>query len=199
MKDMSYERSWPDGLVIRELVGEEYAKLVMPHHGSIFTADSPRFLYDDYCSDEEKEKLKALRSTFQGFRLTIGAFFNGKFAGWHFGRQDSPDTYYMTNSAVLPEFRRQKIYQRLLESTIELVTSIGFQCIKSSHHPSNNSVIIPKLKIGFWICGTQTSDTFGTLVNLVWYPKQTRKDAFEFRIGYKFATPELSGLTRLRN
>ena len=192
-----FERSWDDGLVIRSLTTDEYDQYISQEHHRIFAVESPRFDADSFYTDETKDKLKVLRDGFKVYRLILGAFLNGTFVGWHFGRQDTPDAYYMTNSAVLPEYRRQKIYQRLLEATLEAIVEAGFQCVTSNHHPSNNAVIIPKLKLGFWISGMRITDAFGTIVSLTWFPHQVRRDAFEYRTGYTYPTKNLAHLAKI--
>lgn len=191
---IEFKKNWDDGLEIRTLNSEESKKYIEPVHAKIFTKDQPRLVLDAFYSEHEKSKLTLLRSEFKIFSLHLGAFKNGVFAGWHFGRQEAFDTYYMTNSAVIPEFRRQKIYERLLESTVEAVSQLGFQKITSNHHPSNNSVIIPKLKIGFCVSGFTVTDVFGTLVQLSWYAHHVRKEAFEYRVGHTFPTINLKSL-----
>jgi ribosomal protein S18 acetylase RimI-like enzyme len=190
----SYQRQWDDGLKIRELTEEENDALIRPNHASIFNTAQPRIFAHSFYSEEEKNKLKDLFRLQAGYRLTLGAFFNGEFAGWHFGHQATEDTYFMRNSAVLPDFRRKRIYERILQATLEKVTAAGFQKITSDHHPSNTAVLIAKLKVGFWISGVHVDDRFGTLVDLVWYPHQVRRDAFEYRVGHAFPSSSVQKL-----
>jgi len=142
----------------------------------------PHALY----TEQERAKLSELGKQLNAYRLALGAFYEGEFAGWHFGQQVAEDTFFMRNSAVLPAFRRKHIYERLLHATLEVVTRDGFQRVTSDHHPSNSAVLIAKLKAGFWISGVNVDDRFGTLVNLVWYSHQIRRESFEYRIGYSF-------------
>lgn len=191
---MTYQRKWDDGLEIRKFSSEECETFIRPNHSRIFNSNQPRLMPHPFYSDSEKGKLKDLGRQMGGYRLDLGAFFNGEFAGWHFGLQTSEDTYFMRNSAVLPDFRRRRIYERLLQSTLEVVTAAGFQRITSDHHPSNTAVLIAKLKAGFWISGVHIDDRFGTLVDLVWYPHQVRREAFEYRVGHTFPSDSIKQL-----
>lgn len=186
-----FSKTWPDGLEIREITAEVQAQIVMPAHARIFEHERPRFSLDSIYNDDQKQKLKVLQTDLNKgtYILRLGAFWNGTFAGWHFGRQSGIDQFYMTNSAVLPEFRRRKIYERILESTVQCVVAKGFQCITSQHHPTNNAVIIPKLKIGFCVAGVELTDGFGLTVMLKWYPHELQRDVFEFRSGYSLPSP----------
>jgi hypothetical protein len=191
---MTYHRKWNDGLEIRELSADERATYIQPNHTQIFNTEQPRLMPQGFYSDTERANLQVLREKLDGYTLDLGAFYKGEFAGWHFGLQTSEDTYCMRNSAVLPEFRRRRIYERLLQSTLEVVTAAGFQRVTSDHHPSNTAVLIAKLKAGFWISGVHVDDRFGTLVDLVWYPHHVRREAFEYRVGYSFPSDSVKRL-----
>ncbi|MFZ9521402.1 MAG: GNAT family N-acetyltransferase [Silvanigrellaceae bacterium] len=108
---------------------------------------------------------------------------NGKCIGWHYGHQDGPTSYYMCNSAVLPEYRRQGCYSWLAQKVMEEVTRRGYLRIKSRHYPTNNPVIIAKLKLGFVVTGLQLSANFGTLLELEWHVNQGMTDLMKFRCG----------------
>ena len=191
---MLFKETWDDGLEIRDLSPDEVEKLIKPVHGEIFNSSQPRTIPNKFYSTSETESLETLASKLGGFELSLGALYKGVFAGWHFGNQTSKDTYFMRNSAVLPEFRRLRIYERLLHSTLRIAKDVGFQRVTSNHHPSNTAVLIAKLKVGFWISGMTIDDRFGTLVNLVWFPNEVRRDAFEYRIGYKFPSDAVKKL-----
>ncbi len=106
-----------------------------------------------------------------------------KCIGWHYGHQDGPMSYYMSNSAILPEYRRKGYYSLLARGIVEEVTRRGYHKIKSRHYPTNNAVIIAKLKLGFVITGFQLSANFGTLVELEWNAKKEIQELMHFRCG----------------
>jgi L-amino acid N-acyltransferase YncA len=92
-------------------------------------------------------------------------------------------SYYMSNSAILPEYRRKGYYSLLARGIVEEVTRRGYHKIKSRHYPTNNAVIIAKLKLGFVITGFQLSANFGTLVELEWNAKKEIQELMHFRCG----------------
>lgn len=192
-----YERKWPDGLVIRELTQEEYDQWVEPSQKIVF--QSMTFSHRDYLEGEDKGRAVALQAellpTMKWLRL--GAFYDGQFAGWHFGRAGSASTYRMSNSGVLPEFRRKKIYERLLEATIEYTKDLGYLEITSGHHPTNNAVIIPKLKKGFFVSGTELNNQVGLVVRLIYFHSPLARKVYEFRSGYTFPDDELLSIFHL--
>ena len=140
---------------------------------------------------EEKQKHQALRkNTPLGHRINLLIYVDGEFAGWSFGFQKLTSVFYMCNSAILPEFRRKGLYTRLLHEMMARVKDLGFQEITSRHSVDNNSVIIPKLKVGFTISGMEISDMWGTLVNLTYYFNETRRKVLSYRTG-EMLDPEL--------
>ncbi len=74
----------------------------------------------------------------------------------------------MVNSGVLPDLRRRGIYSRLVGATIEYAATNDLSKIFSRHVPSNNPVIIPKLRLGFMVSGFEYSEVYGPLVHLTY-------------------------------
>lgn len=120
---------------------------------------------------------------------------NDKCIGWHYGYQDGPMSYYMCNSAIIPEFRRQGCYSWLAEQVMKEMQARGYLKIKSRHHPTNTAVLIAKLKLGFIVSGLQVSSNFGTLVELEWHGNERVDDVMKFRCGA--ALPDSSTLQAL--
>jgi hypothetical protein len=69
--------------------------------------------------------------------------------------------------------------------TIEKVSKDGFQEITSKHHCSNNAVLIPKLKKGFLISGTEINTRFGLMISLTYFPNKNVENVFHQRVGFK--------------
>ena len=114
----------------------------------------------------------------------LGAFDReGKLAGWSWGFQENRTTYYMCNSAVLKKHRRKGIYSALLLKHLDLTIKKGFQIIYSRHCVTNNSIIIPKLKLGFIISSIELNDIFGVLVHLRYYTNHMRRKIMDYRSG----------------
>lgn len=174
----------PAGYEIREMSGEEFQPLWREHSASIFQEDGQIFNLYECLSEDEKNLRKSLREQMgKPFSLRLGLFFQGKFVGWSCGDQKDEETYYMRNSAVLPEHRRKGLYNALLQRTMEAVVQKGFQKIYSRHNATNNAVIIPKLKYGFVISALEVSERFGVLVHLTFFPKEICRKVMDYRVG----------------
>lgn len=142
----------------------------------------------------EKEKVKAMPKMENIQRYQLVAKDRDKIIGWSFGQQRTYDDFYMINSAVFPEYRRQGIYTELMRQAVEYITELGFQRIYSRHKMSNNAVIIPKLMAGFAITGFEVGDVFGNLVELSYYTNPRRRELLEVRTGMRRPSEEDMGL-----
>ncbi len=152
----------------------------------------------DILSDSEKFKLKSINENFkQPYLYHSLLFYNDQLAGWMWGYQDSRESFYMVNSAVLPEHRGRGLYSQLLEVAMKELIEKGFQRIWSRHNITNNAIIIPKLKRGFLITGTELSDVFGTLVHLTYFTNKLRRKVMDFRSGDLRPDNELKKAFRL--
>lgn len=135
-------------------------------------------------SEEERTQLKPLNQNMsQMLRFNLCIFRGEEFCGWFTGDQYNAETFYMRNSAILPQHRRKGLYTILMHEVLERVKAMGFQIVLSRHTTTNNSIIIPKLKAGFVITSIEVSDRFGTLVHLSYFFNETRRQIMEFRAG----------------
>lgn len=135
-------------------------------------------------SEEERTQVRHLHKNMnQMLRFNLCIFRGEEFCGWFTGDQYNNETFYMRNSAILPEHRRKGLYTVLLHEVLERVKAMGFQIVLSRHTTTNNSIIIPKLKAGFVITSMEVSDRFGTLVHLSYFFNETRRQVMEFRAG----------------
>ncbi|MAV90346.1 MAG: hypothetical protein CL676_02930 [Bdellovibrionaceae bacterium] len=177
-------KSLPSGYEIRQLTDQEFLPLWKDHASRIFDDNSQIFRVYQWLSDTEKEKAKSLRESMGApFCLNLGLFFEDKFVGWSTGHQESSETFYMRNSAVLPDHRRKGLYTALLTETVKIAVEKGFQKIYSRHSSTNNEIIIPKLKYGFVITSMEVTDIFGVLVHLTYFPKELRRKMMVYRVG----------------
>lgn len=99
----------------------------------------------------------------QLIRFNLCIFKSDEFCDWFTGDQYNYETFYMRNSAILPDHRRKGLYTALMYEFLDRVEKIGFQIVLSRHTTTNNSIIIPKLKAGFVITSLEVFDRFGTL------------------------------------
>lgn len=174
----------PEGYSIRHVSTEEFRSKIGDLQRKVFDEKELILRPQDVLSEREKDQLRLLGNGFKTeFRYNSLVLFKGEVVGWSWGYQDSADSVYMTNSAVLPEHRGRSLYSRILDITMDHLKEKGFQRIWSRHNTTNNNVIIPKLKRGFVITGTELSDVFGSLLHLTYFTNPLRRKVLDFRAG----------------
>lgn len=161
----------------------EFATFFRLNRSRVFSNDFD-FDIEKVLSDEEKKKRKKNWTSLANIhRYYLVAKDNQKIVGWSFGMQKSAEDYYMINSAVFSEYRRQKIYSNMMKKVVARLSNLGFQRIYSRHKMSNNQILIPKLKFGFIITGFEINDVFGNLIELSYYTNPMRRELLEVRMG----------------
>ena len=120
--------------------------------------------------DAARSRLDALMSNAAPvYRQCLGVFSSsGELVGWQYSYQENGDEILMKDTGILPAHQKKGTYTRLLPILLDIFRTQGFTIAKSYHRMTNNSVIIPKLKVGFLINGLIT-DEYGMAVSLV-YP-----------------------------
>ena len=113
--------------------------------------------------------------------LRMGAFRGEQLVGWTCARAEAGHDLHMVNSGVARAERRQGVYSRLVQMTIEYATSHGYRSIKSRHVPMNNAVIIAKLRLGFQVSGFEYSEVYGPLVCLTHLVGEPRRALYRAR------------------
>jgi ribosomal protein S18 acetylase RimI-like enzyme len=113
-------------------------------------------------------------------QLRIGAFVDGQLVGWSYSRRED-NQLHMINSGVLAEFRGRGIYSDLVKATIAYADAHGFLKIVSRHVPSNNAVMIPKLRLGFIVSAFEYSEVYGPLVHLTYLISLKRRELYQTR------------------
>ena len=188
----------PDGYEIRELESEGLWGHWDLHAPGIFDEKAQIFRWREHVGAEELERSRSLERGLSGaLRINLGIFHGDTFVGWSWGIQQPGETFYMVNSAVLPEHRGKGLYRALMESMVERVTGLGFQLITSRHVACNNAVLVPKLKAGFQITGFEVSDSFGVLVNLTYYTSPLRRKVYTYRTGQERPDAEVKKVLSL--
>lgn len=136
----------------------------------IFGDQSRHQLMTGRMPPEEQDGIRHLRSTLPPReRVRIGAFHGENLVGWCHGWFDGPAQFYMANSAVLPDYRRQGVYSALVMAMVEEVGLRGVSKVFSHHVATNNPVLIAKLKLGFVFSGMSFSEEMGMLVQLSYF------------------------------
>lgn len=181
-----------------ELPNEEFQKLWSEWGEKIFQSNDTSMDFQKVLSEEERLQVKILHKNLsQLIRFNLCVFKGDEFCGWFTGDQYNNETFYMRNSAILPDHRRKGLYTALMYEVLERVEKMGFQIVLSRHVTTNNSIIIPKLKAGFVITSLEVSDRFGTLVHLSYFFNEKRRRVMQFRSGDLRPDSELKAALRM--
>ena len=157
-------------------------KFADKHFSELFnepTEISPNELFYGF----NEEKLSDLRNSFTNKRYGFFLYEKEKVIGWHLGVQSKRIIYNMVSSAIIKEFQGNGYYNFLLAKIISFAKSEGYVAITSSHSATNNQVLVPKLKQGFYIQGIEIQNNFGLAVNLIYYLNDNQKNIHEMRVG----------------
>jgi len=179
-------KSWDLNSELRLIWVEKFDEAFNETVKSHFDHHYPMLRWRENLEANEEQAVKELNKKLSGRERINLAIYNGsQLVGWSYGWQGGLESasFYMANSCVIPEYRRQGLYTHLLQKVIELAQEYGFQSITSRHVAANNSVIIPKLKAGFKITGMELSEIYGNLVHLTYFNNDLRREAFEVRTG----------------
>lgn len=188
-----------NGYTIRIVEKDKFLELQGNYRDKVFQGDHSVFPYD-FLPIDEVEKIKSLKANLykDQFAVFLGVYdSSNSFVGWSYGYQENANVFYMCNSAILEEHRRQGLYTELMKANIELAKDKGFQIIYSRHNATNNAVIIPKLKAGFVISNLEMDDVFGVLVHLKYFTNETRRKIMDYRSGQLAPDQELKKLFKM--
>jgi ribosomal protein S18 acetylase RimI-like enzyme len=168
---------------IKEMTKEDFMDHYEVHRPGMFSENHSFNLWG-MLTEQELEKLKDIRlDPDNRFNLYLGIFKGDEFVGWSWGFQESSTSFYMCNSAILPNYRRQGLYTMIIGEALTILKKKGFQTITSRHTATNNAVLIPKLKAGFIIQKMEIDDIFGVLIQLSYYTNKTRRKIMDYRSG----------------
>lgn len=170
--------------IIKAVDNKEFDAFFKENRARVFdkniTIDSGA-LYDDTTKDNINRREREISTQRMNFFFVLG----DKIIGWSFGKTIDAETFYMINTGIFKSFQNMGFYTRFLGFLIQKLKKEGVQIITSRHHTSNNPVLIPKLKKGFFITGLVFDEKFGFLVSLSFYSNPNRKKIFNHRIGYE--------------
>lgn len=107
------------------------------------------------------------------------------------GEQKSDGTYRMWHTNVHGAFRRRGIYGHILRGTIAYTRALGFDTITSEHAPSNNAVLVAKLRAGFRLYAMEIDPMAGLSVIVRYFHNPEHLAAYELRCGMATLTPRL--------
>jgi ribosomal protein S18 acetylase RimI-like enzyme len=116
-------------------------------------------------------------------QVRVGAFVGQTLVGWSHGHLPQAGVFYVSNSAVEHEYRRQGIYTRLVAAMEAEARALGCTRIESNHRAANAPVLIAKMKVGYVIVGTEFTAEMGLLVKLSKQLVPEREALFHARAG----------------
>ncbi|GAA5514500.1 hypothetical protein Dcar01_03256 [Deinococcus carri] len=137
-----------------------------------------------YAFDPPVKALPPLGETFQW-----GIFCGKELVGWHHAHQRDERTVYMADTGLLPEHQGQGLYSRLLPHLVDVYREAGYTLVTSHHRATNNRVIIPKLRAGFFIQGLNLYEG-GLNVALTLSLDWPYREALHVRSGFRQAAGE---------
>lgn len=129
-------------------------------------------------------------------RVRVGAFAGDDLVGWSHGWREAGGQLYVASSAVLPPYRRQGVYTRLLAAIEEQALALGCHRVISHQRADNSAVLIAKLKAGYVICGMEFSSEMGLLAKLARDLDPARRALFTARIAGVQASAHATRLRR---
>jgi RimJ/RimL family protein N-acetyltransferase len=99
------------------------------------------------------------------------------------GHQIDGRIYRMWHTHVHPEYRGKGLYAEYLARMLAYTRDLGFRVVTSEHAPSNNAVIIAKLKAGFRIYALEINAAVGPSLCLRYFHDPVELAAYEYRCG----------------
>lgn len=137
-----------------------------------------------YAFDPPSKPPPPLGETFQW-----GLYHGEELIGWHHAHQRDERTVYMADTGLLPEHQGRGLYSRLLPHLLDAFRAAGYTLVTSHHRATNNRVIIPKLRAGFFIQGLDLYEG-GLSAALTLSLDPAYREAMHVRSGLKRATGE---------
>ncbi|WP_437995725.1 GNAT family N-acetyltransferase [Sorangium sp. So ce185] len=137
-------------------------------------------------SGEEGERARARLASSEGGRRLADFWVardGERVAAMFAGHQKDAETYRMWHSLVHPDYRRRGLYGEIVQRILAYTRELGFDYVVSEHAPSNNAVLIAKLKAGFRIVAMEIDAAIGPGLNLRYFHNEAHLRAYEFRCG----------------
>lgn len=100
------------------------------------------------------------------------------------GHQKDADTWRMWHTNIHPDYRRRGLYAEIIQRTLAYARELGFSVVVSEHAPSNNPVLIAKLKAGFRVAAMELDPAVGPSLVLKYFHDEAHRRAYEFRCGH---------------
>jgi GNAT superfamily N-acetyltransferase len=167
------------GITTRPLESRvEFWNITVPLMQQVFTPFAELGAYE--MPNERWEQLKPLREVFARTHREQFIFFNeqNEPVGWSYGEMLDSMTFFMSNTGVLPAYRRRGIYSAFLKQLLRYLAALGYERVTSKHQTNNAPVIIAKLKAGFVIVGLDLDERWGAQVELGYFFHEDRRRGY---------------------
>ena len=129
---------------------------------------------------QRHEEKSRLQEAFSRTHQEHFVFYEGEnVVGWSYGEMVDTETYFMSNSAILPDYRQRGLYSGFLTRLIAYLTALGYERITSTHQMNNRAVLIAKLKAGFVMSGVVLDERWSAQVQLTYHIHEDRRQGFE--------------------
>lgn len=116
-------------------------------------------------------------------QVRVGAFRDGLLVGWSHAWLQPGGTLYASNSGVVPAYRRQGLYTRLVAALEREALALGCLRVESHHRAANAAVLIAKMKAGYTIVGSEFTAEMGLLLKMCKQLDARRAAVFQGRAG----------------
>ncbi|MFC4639918.1 GNAT family N-acetyltransferase [Deinococcus hohokamensis] len=124
-----------------------------------------------------------------GETFSWGLYHGETLIGWSHAQQRDERTVYMADTGLLPEHQGRGLYTRLLPHLLDTFREAGYLLVQSHHRATNNRVIVPKLRAGFFIQGLNLYEG-GLNVALTLPLDEAYREALHVRSGFRQASGE---------
>ena len=116
-----------------------------------------------------------------GYRLCLGIFHGEQLVGWQYSHAQE-SVILMRDTGLLPAHQGLGVYSALLPRLLIHFTSSGYSEVRSRHQFQNSAAIVPKLKAGFVIVGTEV-EAGVSYVKLAWSASKAPSTPAQNKVG----------------
>ncbi|WP_102127229.1 GNAT family N-acetyltransferase [Deinococcus planocerae] len=169
-----------DGYEARRISLEAYRDACKRLEDRIFGGNSL------YAFDPPRKAPPPLGESFQW-----GVYHGDELIGWHHAHQKDERTVEMADTGILPEYQGKGLYTRLLPHLLDAFREAGYPLVTSRHRATNNRVIVPKLRAGFFLQGLSLYEG-GVNVALTLSLDGGYREAMHVRSGFRQASGEVA-------
>jgi len=180
-----FPMSLPDNVTAKRVNSDELFQVFNKHINDVFPDGSFSEVSLSEGRKNRATKLAPLKNRYNLLHSEYILFFNKANIpiGWMFGETEAQITFYMRNTGFLKEYQNKGIYTAFLKVFLEYLRNIGYEKVTSHHLGTNRAVLIPKLKLGFDICGLELHEVFGANVKLSYIFHDDRKGVYHRKYG----------------